>query len=89
MHDKLKPLISMSPQWTPGEDLFGVAFAAKIYSAISQDKTTATVVTVLLPHSSWTAAIQSSHRNARRNQSHQRTQGNVLWQRGGRGRLRG
>jgi len=41
------------------------------------------------PHSSWTAAIQSGRRDARRNQSHQRTQGNVLWQRGGRGRLRG
>jgi hypothetical protein len=41
------------------------------------------------PHSSWTAAIQSGRRGARRNQSHQRTQGNVLWQRGGHGRLRG
>jgi hypothetical protein len=37
----------------------------------------------------WTAAIQSGHRSARRNLSHQRTQGNVLWQRGGRGRLWG
>jgi hypothetical protein len=42
-----------------------------------------------LPHSSWTTAIQSGSRDARRYQSHQRTQGNVLWQRGGRGRLRG
>jgi hypothetical protein len=37
----------------------------------------------------WTTAIQSGSRDARRYQSHQRTQGNVLWQRGGRGRLRG
>ena len=41
------------------------------------------------PHSSWTAAIHSGGRGARRYQSHQRTQGNVLWQRGGRGWLRG
>jgi hypothetical protein len=37
----------------------------------------------------WTTAIQSGSRDARRYQSHQWTQGNVLWQRGGRGRLRG
>ena len=36
-----------------------------------------------------TAAIQSGSRDARRNLSHQRTQGDVLWQRGGRGWLRG
>ena len=36
-----------------------------------------------------TAAIQSGRRGARRYQSHQRTQVNVLWQRGGRGWLRG
>jgi hypothetical protein len=41
------------------------------------------------PHSSWTAAIQSGGRDARHNQSHQRTQGNVLWWRGGCGQRRG
>jgi hypothetical protein len=41
------------------------------------------------PHSSWAAAIHSGGRGARRYQSHQHTQGNVLWPRGGRGRLRG
>jgi hypothetical protein len=53
----------------------------------SQDK--AVMVTLLLPHSSLTAAIQSGRRGARRNQSHQWTLGNILWQRGGRGWLRG
>jgi hypothetical protein len=37
----------------------------------------------------WTAAIQSGRRGARRYQSHQWTQWNVLWWRGGRGLLRG
>ena len=55
----------------------------------TQDKTTATMAYRPPPHSSWTDAVQSCLRDARRNQSHQRTQWNVLWQRGGRGRRRG
>ena len=57
------------------------ALPLKIYSSISPHKTTAMMANVrrLIHHG----------RAARRNQSHQRTQGNVLWQRGGRGRLRG
>jgi hypothetical protein len=55
----------------------------------TQDKTTATMAYHPPPHSSWTDAVQSCLRDARRNQSHQRTQWNVLWQRGGRGWRRG
>jgi hypothetical protein len=62
-------------------------FAAQIYSD-SPHKTTNDGERPL-PHSSWTAAIQSGSRDARRYQSHQRTQGHVLWQRGGRGQLQG
>jgi hypothetical protein len=52
-------------------------------------QTTARMMHVLLPHSSWTAATSRAAAATRRNLSHQRTQENVLWQRGGRGRLQG
>jgi hypothetical protein len=66
-------------QWTPTLDKIfrgGACFAHK-----QENRNKPTMVTLLLPYSSWTAAIQSGRRDARRNQSHQQTQGNVLWQR--------
>ena len=63
-------------------------FAAQIYSAIlhtKQRQRWCTDPASLI----MTAAIQSGRRGARRYQSHQRTQGNVLWRRGGRGQRRG
>jgi hypothetical protein len=78
-----------SEQYLPSQDVGHLP--THFFGALSQTQAEnkPTMVYRRLPHSSWTAAIQSGRRDARRNQSHQRTQWNVLWQRGGQGRRRG
>jgi hypothetical protein len=73
-------------QWAEGTSVF---WAESFGTSDPHSFLPLTMVTLLLPHSSWTAAIQSGCRDARRNQSHQRTQENVLWRRGGCGQCRG
>jgi hypothetical protein len=74
----------------PQEKLMKVAGTRHYFwQTQTQAENKATMANVCPPNSSWTAAIQSGRRNARRNQSHQRTQGNVLWQHGGCGQLWG
>ena len=76
--------------WTPGEVNERVPRRGNIYlSHTNTRENNGNNGERPLPHSSWTTAIQSGSRDARRYQSHQRTQVNVLWQRGGRGWLRG
>jgi hypothetical protein len=72
-------------EWAGGHFLFLVVF----WTSDPRPFLSLTMVTLLLPHSSWTAAIQSGRCDMWRNQSHQRTQGNVLWRRGGCGQCRG
>jgi hypothetical protein len=52
---------------TPGEDFFGMALAAKFLAHSNTRENNGNDGVPTLPHSSWTAAIQSGCRDARRN----------------------